>query len=76
MPSSLHSGKPSVRALRSHSATSTAAIAIEVMPGRPRLRVCSTIAAQAACGANASRPVTIPASLDSTSLAVETSAYV
>ena len=55
---------------------STAAIAIEVIPGRPRLRVCSTIAAHAACGAIASRPRTTPASFEAISFAVETSAYV
>ena len=73
---SLHSGRPSSRAFRSQSARSTAAIAIDVMPGRPRFRVSRTIAAHAACGASASAPWTIPASFDSTSFAVETSAYV
>ena len=56
-PSSLHSGRPSSRAFRSQSARSTAAIAIELIPGRPRLRICSTIAAHAACGDIASRAV-------------------
>ena len=49
-------------------------MAIEVMPGRPRLRVSLTIAAQARCGAKASLPRTTSASLDSTSVAVEVSA--
>ena len=60
--------------MRSHSATSTAAIAIDVIPGRPRLRVSRTIASHAAAGAIASASRTIPASLDSISFAVETSA--
>ena len=38
-PGSLHSGSPSSLAFRSHSARSTAAIAIDAIPGRPRLRI-------------------------------------
>ena len=49
-------------------------MAIDVIPGRPRFRVCSTIASQVACGAIASRPRTTPASLEEISFAVETSA--
>jgi hypothetical protein len=70
----LHSGRPTIRALQSHSARSTAAIAIELIPGRPRLRIAPTIDVQAAWGAIASMPWTTPASLDSISFAVETSA--
>ena len=76
IPSRPHRGSPSRRAFRSQIARSTAAIAIEVIPGRPRFRVCSTIATHAACGAIASRPWTTPASLEAISFAVETSAYV
>ena len=52
------SGSPSSRAFRSQSAASTAEIAIEAMPGRPRLRIAATIAAQAPGMAIASRPRT------------------
>jgi len=62
MPSSRHSGKPSKRALRSHSETSTAAIAIDVIPGLPRLRVARTIPAHAVGGFIGSAPRTTAAS--------------
>ena len=55
MPSSSHSGRSSRRAFRSHRATSTAAIAIEPIPGRPRLRTARTIARPRRLAATARR---------------------
>ena len=45
-------------ALRSHRAVSTAAMAIEEMPGRPKLRMARTIDDQARGTSMASRPTT------------------
>ena len=74
-PSSVTRATSSSRALRSHSAASTAEIAIEAIPGRPRLRIAATIAAWAPGTAIASRPFTTPASRSRTSRAVAVSAY-
>ena len=68
------SGRPSSRAFRSQSAASTAEIAIEAIPGRPRLRIAATIADHAPGTAIASRPRTTSASKSRTSVAVAVSA--
>ena len=68
-PSRLDSATPSSRAFRSHSAMSTAEMAIAAIPGRPALRTCRAMASAAPATSNASRPVTVPASNSSTTVA-------
>ena len=65
-----------MRALRSQSAVSTAAIAIEATPGRPRLRQARTIASQHAPTDIASRPTTTSRSTDDTTVPLAMLPYV
>jgi hypothetical protein len=69
-PRSVTSGMSRSRALRSHSAVSTAEIAIDAIPGRPRLRTARRIASQHAGTANASAPTTTGARTSRISRAV------
>jgi hypothetical protein len=66
-PSRSASETPSRRAFRSHSATSTAEIAIAASPGWPTLRTVRHMAAHADCGDIGSLRRTAPASVDSIS---------
>ncbi len=73
-PKSATSGIPSRRAFRSQRAESTAAIAVEAIPGRPMFRTAATILSQARGTAVASSPQTSGASRSATSAAAEASA--
>ena len=75
-PRSLTNGSSNNRAFKSHSAESTAEIAIETIPGRPRFRVRRTMAFQWAATARASRPSTTSERTSRTRVAVAVSAYV
>ena len=74
MPNRVVSGKFRSFPFKSQRAASTAEMAMEEIPGRPRLRMDRTIASQAAGIARASCPVMTPARRSRMSAAVEESA--
>src|SRR4051812_29338715 len=75
-PSSETSDVPSARALRSHSATSTAATAYIASPHGPALRTAATIAPQAPGTSSGSRPSSAGSSSSRTSPPTAAGAYV
>ena len=70
-PSRVHSGTSSSFAFRSHSAASTAEIAVAASPCRPMLRTARCIAANAPGGSIASVPTTTSLSVLSISATID-----
>ena len=62
--------------MRSHSAISTAEIAVAAIPGRPMLRTARAMASAAPGTSSALRPITASASTSVTTLPAAAAAYV